>query len=1413
MTTLPAAPRGERRGDVVTSVVLVALVVLQHPGTRFFDTKLDLAVNPGGFLARALSVWNPQAGFGQLQNQAYGYLFPMGPFFAGGHALGLPSWVVERAWQSLLLVGAYIGAVRLARRLGVGTPSTRWLAALSYALAPRVVTTLGPISAETLAVVLLPWVLLPLLGWQERTSARVAAARSALAVLLIGGVNAAVVLAVLPLPGLWLLRGCGSRAGRRLTAWWLGAVSLVCLWWLVPLLVLGRYSSPFLDFIETAANTTSPLTPFQVLRGTTDWIPYLSRSGQPWWPAGWDLVTGPWLILSTSVVAGLGLVGLAGRRMPGRGPLLASAAVGLAVLAAGSTVSPVAGLWHDLLDGVITPFRNVHKFDPLVRLPLSLGLAHSLAALPALRRRAVATGGRRWSRLAAPATSAVAVVAVLAVVAPTWPFLARHLDPGPGWPDVPTAWRQAAAFVAYSDPTARSLVVPAASFGEFVWGRTIDEPMQPLARAPWAVRDQVPLGAAGSTRLADAVEQVLAAGRPSASLAPALGRSGVRFLVVRNDLDWRRTASARPAVVHAVVDRSPGLTRVAAFGPQVGPLPAARAGPAEDGSPVTGYGLDAAYPQVEVYAVRGAAAGTAGTAAGTSAVPVARAVPLASVAVLSGGPESLLPALEAGLVAPSQPTVLAGQRPTWLPASAPVVRSDGLRRRDRNVGRVQGNLSVTLTATEPRRITRAAPDLVPFEPRGHETTAVYPGAPVVTASTSQGFADSFGPTRPDAGPFAALDGDPGTAWRSSTFGSPVGQWLEVRLATPVEPEGLQVTFLRDFLLGPQVTEARLMTDTGSRTTAVPESGTVTLDAAPGPTRLLRVEVTGVRPGTGDAGISELTLPGGALERSLTLPDDAAGPLAGVVATDDTLPRPVCLPVGAATRCDPALARGTEDSTALDRRLVLRAPAELDVSAAVVARDFGTVARFLDPVGAGIRATASSVLLGAVQARAGAAVDGDAGTAWVAGQDDPAPALTLSWGTPRTIDRLTVVPAGSGASSPTALRLESPAGTRDVDLTLGSTARFAPLTTDRMTLRVTGTSATQSIDPLTGFRTTMPPGIAELTVPALADLVYTPRPEDRIGAACGLAPAVEVDGAPVATRYDATLGDLLAGGPITLRACDGPVRLEAGAHHVRLRSTLDFVPASLVLRPPSAPGAAVPAGRSTEVLRWAAEHRSVRVGPGGAALLVVPEGTNPGWQASLAGRRLPATVVDGWQQAYLLPPGAGGTVTLAYPPGTTQRAGLLVGALAALVVVAAAVVPGRRRPDAEDESGRREGRATRWLLVLPYLALAVPVLVAGWIGVVASAAGLVVGRRRLSTALVTAGGPAVVGAVAAVDRVRHDSITASSAALVTLLVLAAFSTAVVAGSARPGRSAGAPHQEPQDPPVADPASGPTARTTT
>lgn len=146
---------------VLVGVVAVALTFAQSPGQISPDTKLDLTTNPLRFLARATNLWNSDLPFGQVQNQAYGYLFPHGTFFLIGQLLGSPGWITQRLWWALLLTAGFWGLLRVAETLSIGSPTSRAIGAVAFALSPRVLTTLGSISSETLPMMLSPWVLLP----------------------------------------------------------------------------------------------------------------------------------------------------------------------------------------------------------------------------------------------------------------------------------------------------------------------------------------------------------------------------------------------------------------------------------------------------------------------------------------------------------------------------------------------------------------------------------------------------------------------------------------------------------------------------------------------------------------------------------------------------------------------------------------------------------------------------------------------------------------------------------------------------------------------------------------------------------------------------------------------------------------------------------------------------------------------------------------------------------------------------------------------------------------------------------------------------------------------------------------------------------------------------------------------------
>uniref|UniRef100_UPI000A6C95B3 alpha-(1->3)-arabinofuranosyltransferase domain-containing protein n=1 Tax=Aeromicrobium sp. REDSEA-S32_B7 TaxID=1811526 RepID=UPI000A6C95B3 len=350
--------------------LLIGLAFTQDPGYLVADTKFDLVAAPGDFVVRALHLWDGEGAFGQLQNQAL--------------------------WWGLVLAVAFAGTARLVRALGVRSDLACLLAGAAYALSPRMLTTMGPISSESWPMALAPWVLLPLVVGAERGSPRLAAAWAGVAVACVGGINAAAAFAVIPLGVVWLLTRTRGPRRRALMLWWPVFTFLGTLWWLVPLAVMGAYSPPFLDWIETASVTTFPTTVADALRGTSNWVAYIDTTSR----AGRDLLSTPYLALDAGVLLLLGCAGMVLRSNPHRAFLARGLAVGLVLVTLGHEGAVQgwgAATLHDLLDGVLSPIRNVHKFDPIIRLPLVIGLAYAVEQLRAGSR--TGSGAARQQRL------------------------------------------------------------------------------------------------------------------------------------------------------------------------------------------------------------------------------------------------------------------------------------------------------------------------------------------------------------------------------------------------------------------------------------------------------------------------------------------------------------------------------------------------------------------------------------------------------------------------------------------------------------------------------------------------------------------------------------------------------------------------------------------------------------------------------------------------------------------------------------------------------------------------------------------------------------------------------------------------------------------------------------------------------
>lgn len=1267
---------------VVSCLVLVALSFVQKPGMLVGDTKLDLATDPGGLLQRAVHMWDPEGAFGQVQNQAYGYLFPMGPFFWVGHQLDVPGWAMQRAWLSLVLVVGFLGIVKLTGVLGLGSPLSRIVAGFAFALSPRLLTTLGPISIEAWPSAVAPWVLVPLVIGAQRGSPRRAAALSALAVACVGGVNAAATAAVLPLGAVWLLTRTAGRRRRTMMLFWPVFTLLGTLWWLVPLFLLGRYSPPFLDFIESASITTFPTTLYDSLRGASHWVPYI----EPGWVAGHHLVTDVYLILDVAAIVGLGLMGLARVDNPHRQFLVLGLLTGMVLVTAGhlgDVQGWFASFQRDWLDGVLAPARNVHKFDPVVRLPLVLGLAHLLGVL-----------GRRVGREARDVDFvgvAVSAVAVIALVGSATPALAGQLTPSGEFRGVPDYWAQAADWLGRHRDGTTALLLPGSSFGSYVWGEPRDEPMQYLARSPWAVRNAIPLAPPGNIRLLSALEARVASGNGSPALTATLARSGIGYLVVRNDLE-RSSDVPDPVVVHQALNNSPGLVRVASFGPVVGGD--ARLDSGRRGRVTVNRGWQDTFPALEIYAVPGA------TAAVTAGPPV----------VVAGGPENLLDLTEMSLVG-GEPTVLAPDL-TGRPDDSTVILTDGLRRRSADFGRTHQNLSHTLGEGEKNENIGTAREYVLDGGSRWTTTAVLLGAKALRASSSMSDASVPGAIRPEQAPYAAFDNDAQTSWVSGYDNGATGPWLEFELDRPALSPRLKIT--RGDEAGRDERKLVISTNQGTVLTDALGPGDSFDTVLPkGPTHRVRISL---QRGPGSFGarlaVADVLMSGLRVSRPLRLPSLPRGwgdPDTVLMAASDGYSTG-CVEVDGDTRCAPGRSSLGEDRNELDRILTLNQDAVYRVRMRATPRPGEGLDELIQD-DLLVQAHASSRSVSAPMGGPIAAIDGDPGTTWIADDDDVRPTLTVSWLREQTLRGLTLrLNESAAAVRPRRVEIVAPEGRRTAEVGVDGKVSFEPLRTDG--IQVWLLDAEQGSDiAFDETVTRLPMGISELVLDGSSVLPVDLDVSPRLWA-CGSGPDLVLRGEHYSTALVGSRRQLYAMEPVESVPChDAELEFFRGDNRLSALATPAVRAQYLVLTHRSVDP--VGSARAPELAPTnlnGPTRRLVYPGASGATL-VVRANENDGWRATVDGKELTPVTVDGWQQGWSFEEPSAERVALEYMPDRLYRAGLLGGVVAfGLLLLAIGWWPDRRGVLSEAVYARPLHRLSGSLLAV----LASGVL-AGWWG--------------------------------------------------------------------------------------------------
>jgi len=823
---------------------LAALAYLPYlasdPGRVSADSKQDLYVDPGGLLARATDLWDPQVGAGTVPHQGLGYLFPTAPWFWAFDRLGVPDWVAQRLWWGTLTLVALLGARWLLGRLGTGRAGAL-AGALVYGLTPYQLA-----FTARMSVLLLPWAALPwLVGLAvqlTRTRGWRAPALFAVVLALAGGVNASSLLLVAVAPALWILLELLQRADRRAIAASAGRAALlgggISLWWLVGLRLQGAYGLPVLQLTENLDTVAVSSTPGDVLRGLGNWFFY-GRDR-----TGWSLdqaeayATDRIVLVLTYAVPAVAIGAAVLLRWAHKAYFGLLVVVGTVVAVGTWPVddpTPWGRLWRTFTDeaSLGLALRNSPRIVPIVVLGLAGLLGGAVGAVPAGRRRGAAAGG-------------VAVLALGALL-PVW---------STGWltdgmlrdEELPGHWRAAAATLDADRSGTRYLEVPGSSFAAHTWGTTVDPILPALTDRPQLAREVLPSGTPGTVDLLDALDRRFQLGIVEpAALAPVARLLGVGTVVFRGDLDQSGRFDTPPVeeVWAALRPTPPGLRDPAVLGRDLGAAP---------GVPAVAL-FDVEEPR-----------------------PLVRSAPAGGGVLLAGDGDGIVDAAAAGLL-DGRSLVHEASALDDDALAAALDRGADLVLTDTNRRRIETwfySIRDTKGPTERAGEVAADPtgydfrlDPFPGTDDDHRSVVEHVGGRVEGTG-------GRGPEAPEDRASKAVDGDLGTAWRV-TGPDVVGNHVEVDFEAPVPADEVRIRLAPSEPGARRIERLRVVVDGGAPVeVAVPPApgDEVVVPVSAGRLQQVGVEIAAAGPGeAAPVGIAEVRVADARVDETVRLPVD------------------------------------------------------------------------------------------------------------------------------------------------------------------------------------------------------------------------------------------------------------------------------------------------------------------------------------------------------------------------------------------------------------------------------------------------------------------------------------------------------------------------------------------------------------
>jgi arabinofuranan 3-O-arabinosyltransferase len=1260
-----------------------ALAFWQRPGWATTDTKIDLHVDPVRFLSQVASVWTPTTDLGEVHSAQYtGYLWPMGPFYAALHSLGLSAWVVQRLWLGLMYALAVWGMLRLldvlvSRRRGV----VHLVGATFFLLNPYTVVFTGRTSITLLGYAALPWLLLVVYhgvhdvhsahGWRDWRSWWWAAAFALILTSIGGGVNAAVIgwMLVGPLVLLLYEPATGAVRWRDSGAFLLrmGILGvLASLWWILPLLVHVQYGIDFLKFTEQPRSIWATNSLTESLRLMSYWTSYIGYGfatvQRPLYADSPTMLFNPLVVGASLLLPALAAASFVWARRWRYGVFLMLMTItGVVIMAAGfPDGTPLRGVMESAYQHlfIVRFMRTTQKAAPLV--------ACGLAGLLGLGANVVWQRLRVWGRdphrrsawvpraLLIGAPTALVALIVLAAL----PLIrGQALDTQVNWKRIPAAWTKAGSDLNRQLPqNTRAIVLPGQIFAYYNWGGTGDAILPRLTKRPVAVRYETPYSDLHAVDVLNTVDGLVQQRRlVPGQLLPMLRLMGVGAVVSGSDDDISRSGAIDPAAAAAEL-AGQGLDH-----------PSRSYGPVRTLPPASGdIGPRVSVPQVRRYDV-----------------PPGRGIvhidPAGQPTIVDGSAQGLADLAAFGALPAHSPIFLAGDLTTsrlrqQAGAGADVVVTDSNRRRQFVTEFTQQDLGYTLGASDPLDPNYAVINPSPQAGTDGQTVSTLQGASYLRAVNTGGTL-SF----PENAAIAAFDGDLSTPWVADRYLAPSNRYIDVGFDRPRDVPYVDVYPLSGAHgVVTQVDVNGVRAHVGLGWTRIPV-GLHHVSA-------IRVRIDHiVQPKVGlggPGGFREIRIPGFHVRQLLRTPVVVARALAGRDLTHSSL----TYVFERTTGDDPFLRDRYRISPLLDR-LEGRGDAEQYIDRATftpAARSY-TVDAWVNPavtapdssfdhlvgVTGGEMFDSSSRFHNQPQYRASSAFDGRADTAWIADWvPSDAPDPWISWTTPQplSISQLRLTPPTLPVARPTVVRLTWSGGTTPPLPVAADGSVVLPRSARARAFRLTVLAAGYPPGATARDRSATAVGIASLSVPGLRP-VRVPR-SGSLNAPCGTV-LIRMGGRDVALRPVGTIADLDAGRPLRARTCGGATPMAGGIQEIRSLPGLFSVDLLRLHSPAPLPAAAPPSGGVLTNSGQLGDSSvdGVRVALNGPSWLVLGESFDRGWQVTCDGRSLGASQpIDGYANGWLAP-GNCHRVAFTFAPQSTALAGYLFSGIFCLLLAA------------------------------------------------------------------------------------------------------------------------------------------------